>query len=292
MKSAKAYFGIRRWPQQPIRRPLFRGPSEELATVLNWNVGTWHDTIAHGAGSTQRWNEDSSHAEHADAEPTGQDDCQDGMGNPCQKLDEALARAALAERQLIEFNHRLANMLQLLVTLIGRRTRLQNDPAVRDELERLSARVHATATLHRHLLPPRQPGHVNLGGLIEDIAVAIEGVTGLACDVDAEPVIVPGQVAMHMATALNELAWNAHKHAYRGAEGGEIRIVCRRHADGRLHLSVADRGCGLPAGFDPRASTGLGLTIIRAIAQQFSGEIRVDSDQETRFTLLLQIPRS
>jgi two-component sensor histidine kinase len=291
MKNAKAHFGIRRWPQQPIRRPLFRAAGEELAMAPNWKVGTWHDTVVGGMDSTQRWGEQSSDIERAVAGPAGRSDCDDGMGMPCPKLGEALGRVALAERQLLEFNHRLVNMLQMIVTLIGRHARLQHDPVARNELDALSARVHAAAALHRHLLPPRQPGHVNLGALIEDMAVAIEGITGLACDVDAEPVIVPGQVAMHMATAVNELAWNAHKHAYQGAQGGEIQIVCRRDADGRLRLSVADRGCGLPAGFDPRTSTGFGLTIVCGIARQFGGEIRVDSNQGTRFTLLLKTPR-
>ena len=100
---------------------------------------------------------------------------------------------------------------------------------------------------------------------------------------------VPGQVAMHLAAAVNELAWNAYKHAYGGAEGGVIRIVCRRDADGRLLLSVADRGRGLPAGFDPHASEGLGLMVVCATARQFGGEVRVESDQGARFTLLLPI---
>ena len=98
---------------------------------------------------------------------------------------------------------------------------------------------------------------------------------------------VPGRVAMHLAAAVNELAWNAHKHAYRGAEGGSIRIVCRRDADAWLRLSVADRGCGVPAGFDPSASEGLGLMVVCATARQFGGELRVELDRGTRFTLLL-----
>jgi two-component sensor histidine kinase len=114
----------------------------------------------------------------------------------------------------------------------------------------------------------------------------------LACEVDAEAVNIPGQVAIHFATAINELAWNAYKHAYRGAEGGVIQIVCRREADARLRISVADRGRGLPADFDPSASEGFGLMVVNATARQFSGELLVQSDQGARFTLLLTIPRA
>jgi len=207
------------------------------------------------------------------------------------KVVEAPAGVAVAERQLIEFNHRLANILQTVVTLIELRSRrMEEDSVAQHELDGLAAHVQAAAALHRLLLPPRTPGHVDLGALIEDVAVAIEGVTGLVCVVEAEPVYVPGRVAIHLAAVINELAWNAHRHAYVGSKGGVIRIVCRMDADARLRLSVADRGCGLPPDFDPHASEGLGLTIVRATARQFGGEIRVESEQGTRFTLLLSIP--
>jgi two-component sensor histidine kinase len=249
--------------------------------------------IARGPVSTQRWGDRQGGAEHAGTGPAAKGDCDDRMGGICPRLAEARAGAVLAERQLIEFNHRLANVLQMVVTLIGRqRRRMRDDRIAQDELDSLAARVHAAAALHRYLLPPRTHGDVDLGALIEDVAVAIEGVTGLVCVVDSEPVHVPGQVAMHLATVVNELAWNAHKHAYRDAQGGVIRIVCRRDADRRLRLSVADRGCGLPADFDPHASEGFGLMIVCATARQFGGDVQVESEQGTRFTLLLNIPRA
>ena len=88
----------------------------------------------------------------------------------------------------------------------------------------------------------------------------------------------------------NELAWNAHKHAYHGVEGGKIKIACRRVADGRLQLSVADQGCGLPADFDPRTGRGLGFMVVCATARQFRGQLRAESHQGSRLTLLLNIP--
>jgi two-component sensor histidine kinase len=215
----------------------------------------------------------------------------DPTGAPCPKLVEEQARRALAERQFIEFNHRLANVLQMLVVRIERQRRIQDDPGRCDGLDSLVASVQASAQLHRCLLPPRGQTPVAFGSLLENLAAAIEGVTGLLCHVEAEPVYLPGQVAVHLAAAVNELAWNAHKHAYGGTRGGVVRIVCRYDADGRLRLSVADQGCGLPAGFDPRVRDGLGLMLICAAVRQFGGELWVESDRGARFTLLLNIPR-
>ena len=240
--------------------------------------------------STKRWVGGWSGDHLLRVKSPGKDGCADQKGTLCPKLVEARAKQALAELQLTEFNHRLANVLQRLVNRIDRQLRAQDDWARREELERLMASVHASARLHQYLVPPRTQKRVNLGSLLENVVAAIEGVTGLICDIEVEPINVSSQVAVHLAAAVNELTWNAHKHAYRGTEGGKIRIVCLRSADGRLQLSVADQGCGLPAGFDPQAGEGLGFTIIRAIARQFDGELRVEFAGGARFTLLLNIP--
>ena len=126
--------------------------------------------------------------------------------------------------------------------------------------------------------------------MLGNVATAIEGITGLFCEVDTDPVNVPGRIATNLAAAVTELALNAHKHAYDGAEGGVIRIVCRRDADARLRLSVADQGCGLPPKFDPRVSEGLGLMVVCATLRQFNGKLQVTSDQGACFTMLLDIP--
>ena len=193
----------------------------------------------------ERWSGEWSSDQLITAEPTDEDSCMDQTGSLCPKFAEARARQELAERQLTEFNHRLVNMLQMLMIRIERQRRLQDVTARRTELEKLAVSVQASAQLHRYLLPPRKHLLVDLALLLGNVAAAIEGMTGLVCDVEAESVKVPGQVAMHLVAAVNELAWNAHKHAYSSPGGGVIRIVCRRDADASLRLSVADRGCGL-----------------------------------------------
>lgn len=276
--------------QAPARMPTISRLDSEPTMALSRTVSTWPNMITGHVVGTQRWINEWSGDHLTGVEPPDEDNCTDQTGALCPWFAEARARLALAELQLTEFNHRLANVLQRLVSRIERQRRTQDDPARRDELESLVASVHASARLHRYLLPSRTQMHVDLGSLLVNVAAAIEDVTGLFCDVEVESVNVPSQVAVHLAAAVNELAWNAHKHAYSGAEGGNIRIICRRDADGRLRLSVADQGCGLPADFDPLGSEGLGFMVVCATARQFGGELRVESDRGARFTLLLSIP--
>ena len=279
-----------RLQRTPARRQTPCEPDSEPAAALGPAARAWPAMVVGPILDTQGWSGVWSGDDLIRAEPPGKDRCADQTGAPCPKFAEARARLALAERQLTEFNHRLANVLQRLVNRIERQRRTEDDPARRDELEGLMTSVHASARLSRYLLPSPVAAHVDLGSLLVNVAGAIEGITGLLCNVAAEPVNVPGLVAGHLAAAVNELAWNAHKHAYNGAEGGKIWIACRRDTDGRVRLSVADQGCGLPAHFDPLASEGLGFMVVCATARQFNGELLVESHGGARFTLLLTIP--
>lgn len=69
---------------------------------------------------------------------------------------------------------------------------------------------------------------------------------------------------------------NALKHAYPDG-GGEIRVEAGTDAAGRLRLSVADDGVGLPRGFDPATSMrkSLGMRIIHGLSRQLGGTLTV-----------------
>jgi len=54
-------------------------------------------------------------------------------------------------------------------------------------------------------------------------------------------------------------------------------------------LSVSNDGPALPDGFDPAASKGHGMRIVRSFVERIGGELRIgrgDNDQGTRFTIL------
>jgi signal transduction histidine kinase len=98
--------------------------------------------------------------------------------------------------------------------------------------------------------------------------------------------------------ALGNLIGNALKFTPRG---GRVTVAARRADDG-VHLSVADTGPGISAAQVPRlfdrywqANTadrrgvGLGLSIVKGIAEAHGGEVRVETEEGagTTFTLVL-----
>lgn len=84
-------------------------------------------------------------------------------------------------------------------------------------------------------------------------------------------------------------------------DGGELAVSVRKDG-GYALISVADTGCGIPAGsldniFDPfyttrsvGEGTGLGLSLAYSIAKQHSGHIEVDSTEGKGTTFTVRLP--
>jgi two-component sensor histidine kinase len=64
--------------------------------------------------------------------------------------------------------------------------------------------------------------------------------------------------------AVTELLHNAAGHAFEDGEPGTVVLTAERDGDD-LVVKVCDDGRGLPVDFDPAASTGLGLQIVRTL---------------------------
>jgi two-component sensor histidine kinase len=90
--------------------------------------------------------------------------------------------------------------------------------------------------------------------------------------------------AIPLGFIANELITNAIKHG-----AGRITVSLEPNPEKGYALSVANDGPGLPEDFDPSDRKGLGMKIIRSLAKQIGGELRIgrnDGNQGARFTVL------
>jgi two-component system, sensor histidine kinase PdtaS len=89
--------------------------------------------------------------------------------------------------------------------------------------------------------------------------------------------LLPASVATPLAMVLTELLQNALQHGLGGAKssGPALLEVTACREPERLSVTVADNGAGLPAGFDPDATTSLGLQIVRTlVVGELGGRLR------------------
>ncbi len=194
-------------------------------------------------------------------------------------LAEAKKTAAARETMLKELNHRVKNSLQMIRSLI----RLQKHRDGGPDLDEINARVLAIATIHDLLYRSADSFQIDFATLLtslcaSDALVPPESNVELKCD--TTPLTVEADIATPLALCAVELITNAMKHAF-GPEGGTIRVVLARNADGGI-LTIADNGKGMPE----MPGRNSGLRVVDALVAQIRGELTVERDHGTRFEIV------
>ena len=88
---------------------------------------------------------------------------------------------------------------------------------------------------------------------------------------------------------VNELLTNALKYAFDGRRDGSVRLdVCVY--DESVIMTMRDDGKGLPDRFDIAESSGLGLSLISMLLEQFDGTLTMRTDHGTVSTALIKAP--
>ena len=150
-----------------------------------------------------------------------------------------------------------------------------------------------------------QPAEVDLAALVANVLASFspgaphhELVASIAPDaasVRADP--------HRLRQVLTNLVGNAIKYS---PDGGPVEVRTRRAAPDRVEILVADRGLGVPKNqrahlFDPYRrvddpqhrrieGTGLGLYIVRSLAELHGGSVRVESEVGRGSTFVVSLP--
>jgi two-component sensor histidine kinase len=202
---------------------------------------------------------------------------------------ELLQREALLAR---EFEHRLVNGLQLIVSMLSMQSRAAPTAEAADQLKLASVRVAAIGRVHRrlHLLDHEKAVELRryLGQLCDDLTgLLFQDGTGRAVVVTGAEITLPTTLAIPLGFIVNELITNAVKYA-----SGDVTVQVEDFGK-FVALSVIDGGPGLPSGFDPAGGSGLGMKIVRSLIAQIGGTLQFGAGnigRGARFTVTFAPP--
>jgi two-component sensor histidine kinase len=182
---------------------------------------------------------------------------------------------------LKEMRHRVFNSLQLIASILLLKARSVQSDETRRHLEEAHQRVISLASLQLHLEPTGHGESIHVGPYLRRLCDSLAqsmvgGGRSLAVDVQAKSGLVTSDDAVSLGLITTELLMNSLKHAFPERDHGEV--VIRYESDGRgWTLSVSDNGVGRPAHGTNPERTGLGTSIVDALARQLQAEVTIAS---------------
>ncbi|MGM5054045.1 sensor histidine kinase [Rhizobium sp. 814_E9_N1_1] len=178
---------------------------------------------------------------------------------------------------LQEVQHRVANSLQIIASVLMQSARRVQSEEARGHLHNAHHRVMSIAALQRQL-SMSNGGKVELRHYFTQLcqslgASMIADPDRLSIQVMVDDSAVEADVSVRLGLVVTELVINALKHAFPDERPGAI--VIDYHSSGKdWTLCVTDNGIGMPAGREA-LKAGLGTGIVEALAKSLNGDIQL-----------------
>jgi two-component sensor histidine kinase len=179
---------------------------------------------------------------------------------------------------LQEMEHRVANSLQIIASILMLKARTVTSEETRQHLQDAHQRVMAVAAVQQHLHASARYDEIEIGPylsrLCESLAASMIG--------DSRPVslqvLVNGGTAesakaVSLGLIVTELVINALKHAF-PKDRPDGQVVVSYQIDGSdWKLLVSDNGIGKQDTVVTPAKGGLGTTLVKALAQDLDASV-------------------
>jgi two-component sensor histidine kinase len=184
------------------------------------------------------------------------------------------------EMLLEELQHRIANSLQIIASIILMKARTVQSEETRVHLHDAHNRVLSIAAVQKQLHASRTSGSIEiapyLSRLCETLATSMIGDTrSISLQVAGAGGHATSRQAESLGLIVTELVMHALKHAFPDEKVKGQITVTYDVAGSNWKLSVADNGIGKPDGVFAQAKTGLGTGIVKALSQQLGAVVEV-----------------
>ncbi len=217
-----------------------------------------------------------------------------------RKQAEETLQNSLAEKEVLlrEVHHRVKNNMAAIIGLFDLQRQTMTDSGATTVLRELSSRVRAMSLVHEKLYRSESLSKIDFQDYTQSLISHLRtsfGSPAIHCEIAAQEVAMPLDLAVPCGMIINELVTNALKYAFPPGVINAAKESCRilialTHEDDIFSLTVADNGVGLPPGLDWTSTKTLGLTLVRMLGQhQLGGQYELDRTGGTRFTLMFSL---
>lgn len=170
-----------------------------------------------------------------------------------------------------EADHRIANSPSVLSGFVRMKARdPKNSAESNSVLLDVSGRIDTVGRLHG-LLAATQNGRLNIGDYLEQVcgamkmaltdAEALEFTFEFDKSIEGSP-----ELGMPLGLLTAELVVNSLKYAHPTGLPLRVLIACNRTSAGKIDFVFEDDRVGFPDNFDPEKDGGLGMHLVRSLA--------------------------
>lgn len=185
----------------------------------------------------------------------------------------------LAKHQTLlrEMEHRIANSLQIIASILLLKAGAVASEETRAELRDAHQRVMSVAAVQSHLHVTDGIDHIDIGAYLTKLSAGLAASMigphqGIEIEVVADEGTLETSHAVSLGLIVTELVINAIKYAFPTARVGARILVTFEMDEADWKLSVSDNGCGRSI-TATTPSSGLGAVIVEALAKQLQARI-------------------
>jgi two-component sensor histidine kinase len=184
------------------------------------------------------------------------------------------------ETLLEELQHRIANSLQIIASIILMKARAVKSEETRFHLEDAHKRVLSIAAVQKQLHALAAAGAIEIAPYLSQLCESLaHSMIGDTRPISLTVVGVGGSATSRQAESLGlivtELVMNSLKHAFPDDKAKGQIAVAYDMIGTNWKLSISDNGIGKPDGGFAQGKSGLGTGIVKALAHQLDAQVEI-----------------
>lgn len=207
---------------------------------------------------------------------------------------ELQIQESLKEKEVLlkEIHHRVKNNLMVIFSLLNLQSQYIKDKDDYEMFLESQNRTKSMALIHERLYQSDDLKSIDFSDYLQSLANDLfhtysvdQNLVKLKMDLDR--ITLDVNTSIPLGLIVNELISNSMKYAFPDGTEGEINVTMKSNGSHKI-LKVSDNGVGIPENLDFKHADSLGFQLINNLTEQIDGEIELDRNNSTTFTIKLK----